>query len=132
MHWLDGFCDSDDRPPDRMTVAWNLFFNVFHCAILYFLFGILECYRSVNQIWENGLVLDNYHGIIDLICQPLANTDEAPMDVAQLSLETQSKESVLGRTSVSPSYTHSELRVQRNKITGLLVNGNATASTQRA
>ena len=59
---------------------------------MYFLFGILECYRSVNQIWENGLVLDNYHGIIDLICQPLAIV-EAPMDVAQLSLKMQSRKS---------------------------------------
>lgn len=91
MRWLHGLCDSDDRSPDRMTIAWNLWFNVFHCAILYFLFGILECYRSVNQIWENGLVLDNYHGIIDLICQPLAIV-EAPRDVAQLSLKRQSPE----------------------------------------
>ena len=53
-------------------------------AMLYFLFGILECYRSVNQIWQSGLVLDNYHGIIDLICQPLERA-EAPMDVEQLS-----------------------------------------------
>jgi len=45
----------------------------------------------VNQIWENGLVLDNYHGIIDLICQPLAIV-EAPRDVAQLSLKRQSQE----------------------------------------
>ena len=65
-----------------------MYFTVPFC--IFFLVYILECYRSVNQIWENGLVLDNYHGIIDLICEPLANTVEAPMDVAQLSLETQS------------------------------------------
>ena len=87
MRWLGQLCIPDkDDSPDFVFILWTLWFNLFHLTMLYFVFGILEVYRSVNQIWENGLVLDNYHGIIDLICQPLERA-EAPRDVVQLSLK---------------------------------------------
>ena len=94
MRLLGGSCALDSEAPATVTILWYLYFNLFHCALLYFLFGALECYRSVNHIWKNGLVLDNYHGIIDLICQPLMVEAivEAPRDVAQLSLKRQSQE----------------------------------------
>lgn len=57
--------------------------------LLFGRYGTLECYPGESN--RNGLVLENYHGIIDLICQPL-DIVEAPRDVAQLSLKRKSQE----------------------------------------
>jgi hypothetical protein len=82
--WYQLFHSPGVPTPGVLAFSFAVFFCFFQMTMLYFLFVILECYRSVNQIWQSGLVLDNYHGIIDLICQLLERA-EAPMDVEQLS-----------------------------------------------
>lgn len=71
-------------PPSPGMWIYLVWFNLFALVILYFVFGVLEVYVSVNDTWHSGLVLQNYHGIIDMICEPLDKVTP-PLDVQQLS-----------------------------------------------
>jgi len=46
-------------------------FFAFHIVMLYFVFGCLEFFYVLSDSWASGLVVQNYKGIIELICFPL-------------------------------------------------------------
>ena len=80
------------RPP---PITWMhfLFLNIFQIVILYFLFGIPEVYVCVNDFWHSGVVLENYQGIIELICEPIAkrNRFSAPKNIEELCTRDNAK-----------------------------------------
>ncbi|EJK44491.1 hypothetical protein THAOC_36962 [Thalassiosira oceanica] len=75
-------CKLRESNPTASTWMFFIWVNLMTLAILYFLFGILEVYVCVNDTWQSGLVLQNYEGIIDLICEPLLMK---PASIADLS-----------------------------------------------
>jgi hypothetical protein len=60
-------------------------------VVVYFLLGCLEIYPALSNIWATGLVLQNYTGIINLICSPLLPPDKrnngrsGPLEFADIS-----------------------------------------------
>jgi len=64
-------CRANEIEATFGTWVWFIWFVCFQLVILYFLFGVLEVYVSVNDTWQSGLVMDNYTGIITLVCEPL-------------------------------------------------------------
>jgi len=88
-------CDENDREATAGMWVTFLWFNIFQLIMLYFLFGILEVYVTLNDTWQSGLVLENYLGIIDMICEPL---NRQPLNVRQLSNNSWSNHALLGKT----------------------------------
>ena len=67
-------------------------FNLFELFIVYFMFGCLEVYYALSDIWAVGLVLENYNGIIDMICLPLLpNAEGRPLTFKELSSKPETK-----------------------------------------
>jgi hypothetical protein len=64
-----------DEPMNLSEAVLHLFhfiiFNLFEIFVVYFMLGCLEVYHSLSDIWAEGLVVQNYIGIIDMICLPL-------------------------------------------------------------
>ena len=90
-------CKVTESLPTPNTWMFFIWFNLMQLAILYFLFGILEIYVCVNDTWHSGLVLENYKGIIDLICEPLLKKPASIVDL--LAAYNTSKASVVYNTS---------------------------------
>ena len=40
----------------------------------------------LSRIWENGLVLANYKGVIDLICEPILSANAKPKDLSEMKV----------------------------------------------
>ena len=91
MPW--DICKVTDVVPTASTWMFFVWRNLMQLAILYFLFGILEVYVLVNDSWQSGLVLNNYKGIIDLICEPLL---KKPASILELSAAYASKSKASG------------------------------------
>jgi len=92
-------CKLRESNPTASTWMFFIWVNLMTLAILYFLFGILEVYVCVNDTWQSGLVLQNYEGIIDLICEPLLMK---PASIADLSaVYNTSKASIQASTARS-------------------------------
>ena len=92
-------CKVTDTIPATSTWIFFVWRNLMQLAILYFLFGILEVYVCVNDTWHSGLVLENYKGIIDLICEPLLKKPASIVDL--LAAYNTSKASILSSTARS-------------------------------
>ena len=41
----------------------------------------------MSKIWESGLVLANYKGVIDLICEPILSADAKPKDLSEMKVK---------------------------------------------
>ena len=82
MPW--GACKGTESTPTSGTWVFFVWVNLMQLAILYFLFGILEVYICLNDTWQSGLVLQNYKGIIDLICEPLLKKPASILDLSAL------------------------------------------------
>ena len=41
----------------------------------------------LSRIWENGLVLANYKGVIDLICEPILSANAKPKDLSEMKVK---------------------------------------------
>lgn len=41
----------------------------------------------LSKIWENGLVLANYKGVIDLICEPILSAEAKPKDLSEMKVK---------------------------------------------
>jgi len=79
-------CDEGDQTLSFMHVLHFILVNCFQVFLLYFVFGALEMYHALSEIWASGLVLENYMGIIDLICSPLQpNIASRPLTFADIS-----------------------------------------------
>lgn len=59
-------------------------FNAAQAVGLYFVFGAMELYRCMGDIWESGLVLKNYLGVVDKVCGPLLPTNFPPRNLNQM------------------------------------------------
>ena len=75
-----------------------LFFNVFNLSITYFILGLLELYPTLIKSWQSQLVLKNYRGVIDLICEPLKpDVYNKPKNLSQLKLKKGAEEKMCGK-----------------------------------
>jgi len=64
-------CHPGEIEPNGMDFFHLVMFFAFHVVILYFIFGCLEIFYVLSDSWASGLVVQNYKGIIELICLPL-------------------------------------------------------------
>jgi hypothetical protein len=61
------------------------------------MFGCLEIYPALSNIWATGLVLENYNGVVELICSPLFLGDKTkygrsgPLEFADISSKRKAK-----------------------------------------
>lgn len=67
-------CRETDRHARHVEIYQFVFFVLFKIIILYFVLGCLELYYVLEQSFSSGLVVQNYYGIIELICAPLSKT----------------------------------------------------------
>ena len=49
-----------------LKTRFYIYFNVFYALSLYFVLGCLEMQHVLSKIWETGLVLGNYKGVLIL------------------------------------------------------------------
>ena len=70
--------EETDRPPDAMEIIQLLMHFLFQIITLYYVLGSLELYHVLEQSFSSGLVVQNYYGIIELICAPLRKTRGTP------------------------------------------------------
>ena len=90
-------CKVTESNPTPSTWMFFVWVELMQLAILYFLFGILEVYVCVNDTWQSGLVLQNYEGILDMICEPLLVKPASIVDLSSVVYNT-SKASILAST----------------------------------
>jgi hypothetical protein len=64
--------------------GFHIMFNAAQAVGLYFVFGAMELYRCMGDIWESGLVLKNYLGVVDKVCGPLLPTNFPPRNLNQM------------------------------------------------
>ena len=57
---------------------------MFYALTLYFVLGCLEMQYVLSKIWESGLVLANYKGVIDKLCAPILSK---PKDLSELKVK---------------------------------------------
>ncbi|KAL7535410.1 hypothetical protein ACHAWF_005168 [Thalassiosira exigua] len=77
---------NEEQPfcPTRFYV----YFNVFYALTLYFILGCLEMHHALSKVWESGLVLKNYLGVIDQVCQPLLDKPKELSEMKYKSVTT--------------------------------------------
>lgn len=64
---------------------------MFYALTLYFVLGCLEMQYVLSKIWESGLVLANYKGVIDKLCAPILSK---PKDLSELKVKSKRVEGV--------------------------------------
>lgn len=57
---------------------------MFYALTLYFVLGCLEMQYVLSKIWESGLVLANYKGVVDKLCAPILSK---PKDLSELKVK---------------------------------------------
>ena len=70
-----------------LKTRFYIYFNVFYALSLYFVLGCLEMQHVLSKIWETGLVLGNYKGVIDLICEPILSAGSKPKALDEMKVK---------------------------------------------
>jgi hypothetical protein len=71
---FDGTCGTE----------YFILFNASQACKLYVIFGILELYRCMGDIWESGFVLKSYLSVVDMVCDPLLPRNFPPRNLNQM------------------------------------------------